>query len=79
MYKRSRQGELSKCRSIINKWDEISAELLTLDCDIVCITEIWLSTNHNTSIYNIRGYHCLINNRPSKRGGGSLLLLIRYS
>ena len=48
---------------------------LTLDCDIVCITETWLSTNYDTSIYNIRGYHCLLNNRTSKRVGGSLLLI----
>ena len=42
-------------RSVLNKWNEISTELLVIIADFVCILETWLYKDCDHSLYDIDG------------------------
>jgi hypothetical protein len=62
-------------RSVINKWEEVTAEVLTLDADIIYITETWLDIAADRGPYNLDGFHSFFNCRTDMRGGGSMILI----
>ena len=62
-------------RSVIQKWEEISAELYAIRADIICITESWLSEISFLSSYCLNGYRSYFNSRQNKRGGGAMTLV----
>ena len=62
-------------RSVLNKWDEISAELYSTKPDIVCITKSWCNEGSSLSIYCLNGYHNFFNCRPHRHGGGAMILV----
>ena len=70
-------GELSilhfNARSIRNKFDEVSADVLTHNAAVVCVTETWVNVNENMCLCNIDGYRAFSNCRANKTGGGSLI------
>ncbi len=59
-------------RSIVTpgKMDELRLECATRKPDIIVITESWLSTCHDDSIFHIRNYILFRQDRLNKSGGG---------
>ena len=62
-------------RSVIQKWEEISAELYAIRADIICITESWLSEISFLSSYCLNGYRSYLNSRQNKRGSDAMILV----
>ena len=53
----------------------MSAEIAYYKPVIVCISETWLMPVDALNVYNLEGYISYFNNRQSKRGGGTMVLV----
>ena len=62
-------------RSILPKFDELQAVCLTLDPDIICITETWLSSDIEDQEIVLSGYYSCRLDR--NRHGGGLVIFYR--
>ncbi len=60
-------------RSIKNKFDTISAELLVLCPTVICITETWLHDDSELPAYQLDGYVALADSRKQREGGGVVI------
>ena len=61
-------------RSILPKFDELQAVCLTLDPDIICITETWLSSDIEDQEIVLSGYYSCRLDR-NRHGGGLVIFL----
>ena len=53
-----------------NAIEQLSADVLSYDADIIIIAETWLKKSHTDDMFNIRGYQIFRRDRPKRRGGG---------
>ena len=60
-------------RSIRNKVNELMAQIILNDYDLVAITETWLKDGHDWEL-NIQGYQTIRKDRVDGKGGGVALL-----
>jgi hypothetical protein len=60
---------------VLNKWDEICAELDCIGADVYCITESWINSPDMFNQFVYRNYTVFGNTRPSKSGGGVLIVV----
>lgn len=60
-------------RSVLRRWDEISAEMLASSADVFCISESWVTDPIDFAHYALPNYATFGSCRPSKKGGGVLL------
>ena len=61
---------MTNIRSLIGKLDELIMTVLSIDPDIVFLTETWLTESIASSSVNIPGYMLLRNDRTARKGGG---------
>ena len=64
-------------RSVCNKFDEITAEIIYRQPTVVCISETWIGCNTPTGPYTVDGYTGFFNCRRVKAGGGTMVLIKR--
>ena len=62
-------------RSVLYKWDEVISEIRSLNPDVICISECWISNPAGNILFQNKDYIFFINAKPHKKGGGVLLLL----
>lgn len=60
---------LLNIRSLNTGWDELVQSIQLGNFDILCLTETWLKTDSNCSLYSIPGYK-LVHSPRRGRGGG---------
>ena len=63
-------------RSIVNKGDELRAWIDAWKCDVVAITETWMSQGQDW-ILQVPGFRCFRKDREGGKRGGGVALLIR--
>ena len=67
--------EFCNARSVCNKLHLLSHYLLSRnDLDLLFLTETWLNSMFTASMVSPRGYNLIRFDRPSRRGGGVLVL-----
>ena len=73
-HRRTKQGNglptfyLVDERSLDNKFEELTAQQLTIPTDIAVITESWLHDRIDDSVLNIPGYVIQRKDRPNRGG-----------
>ena len=65
-------------RSVVNKVDELRAWIATWKCDVVAITETWMTQGQDW-ILQVPGFKCFRRDREGGKRGGGVALLIRDS
>ena len=68
---------LSNARSMVNKTDDIACTITNNNCDIVVITESWLSSNVTDQLISIPGYATCRRDRPNDQRGGGICTFIK--
>ena len=58
-----------------NKFVEVEAEINYYNPLVVCVSETWLMPTDSLNMYNVEGYASYFNNRQSKRGGGTMIMV----
>lgn len=71
MVQQSLNWALWNAHSVVQKKIEVESILHTLQLDVICITETWLTSELNFCIF---GYNILRSDRISGRGGGVMIL-----
>ena len=62
-------------QGIENQWAMICAELQETDADIYCISESWITSSDDPTLYSFRNYLSFCNCRPDRSRGGVMLLI----
>ena len=62
-------------RSVVNKWDELCADMSCEQADIFCVSESWLARADNLQQYACRDFITFGSCRPSRRSGDVMVLM----
>ena len=69
----------TNARSVVNKINDLKSYVLTINCDVVCLTEAWTNSNISNHYLTIPGYqlvsHIDRNDTHNGRGGGILIYI----
>ena len=60
-------------RSVLRKWDEVVVDMQSINADIFCISESWITSPDDFSKYVFKNFVTFGNCRPSKDSGGVLM------
>lgn len=61
---------MCNARSLVNKWEDFTANIVTFLPDIFVITETWFNTNIPDLMVTLESYTCHRSDRTISRGGG---------
>jgi exonuclease III len=61
---------LTNIRSLLGKFDEFAATVLTEKPDIICLTETWLNSSVDTPSIDLPNYLLSRDDRSTRKGGG---------
>lgn len=64
-------------QSMMPHIDELRCDLFSKNLDAVFISETWLNDTHNDAVIAINGYKLLRNDRPSRRRGGGVAIILK--
>ena len=62
-------------QSIGNKFEFMTAEVVSSNPSVVCITETWLTAKSTFNLYQINGYTAYFNSRTLMEHGGVMILI----
>ena len=65
-------------RSVVNKWTETEAELQCTAADIVCISETWVFSNEDLTLYQLHSYSTFGDCRRTRRGSGVIICVKQF-
>ena len=68
---------LSNVRSMVNKIDEIQGVLSTNKCDILKLTESWLTSKVSDALITIPDYKHICKDRPNDQRGGGICTYLK--
>lgn len=66
---------LSNVQSLGPKIDEFRLLLCTLQPDLACLTETWLTSDIDSAMIQVDGYCCVRSDRLNKRSGGTAIYI----
>ena len=70
---------LSNVRSMVNKIDEIQGVLFRNKCDILVLTESWLTSKVSDDLITISEYNHIRKDRPDGQCGGGICTYLKRS
>ena len=70
---------LTNLRSIFNKFDDLRAQLISKNADIIICTETWLTSDSPVEAFAIPGYSCHRADRVGDSGRGGVVIWVRSS